>query len=108
MKRKNNYKFTKKKHSKRGIVSCSISAGSVIALFFVVIRSFQLSGEGSIYLGSVGIFGFLLTIAAMITAVQSFKEEDSFRLFPRLSIVLSFLLCTTWTLLYAGGLYLLF
>ena len=56
MKRKNHYKFTRKKRSKRGMLASALAAASIFALFYMVMLSFRQNGNGSVYLGSAGIF----------------------------------------------------
>ncbi|MFV0466529.1 MAG: DUF6142 family protein [Lachnospiraceae bacterium] len=107
MRRKSNYKFTRKKHSKKGIISCCISAGSMLTLFLVVLASYQKGGEGSVYLGSAGILAFILAVGAIIIGIMSFREEETYRLFPRLSVFLSIAMTLIWTIFYFNGIYLI-
>lgn len=52
--RRNNYKFTEKKRSKRGMLSCLLAAASIFALLYLLFESFAMKGNGSVYLGSAG------------------------------------------------------
>lgn len=102
-KRRNNYKFTRKKHSKRGMISCALAAASVAAMCVMFFESYQAGGNGSVYLGSAGILALAAAICSLVQAVKSLKEEDSFQTFPRMAIVLSLLAAGGWTALYAVG-----
>lgn len=85
------------------MVSCGFAAGSVLTLFFVIWSSFHEKGNGSVYLGSAGILAFMLSITAAILAVQSFREEESFRFFPRLSVLCAFITILIWIGLFLAG-----
>lgn len=101
--RKRNYKFTEKTQSKRGICAFSIAAISVGVLIYVIINSFENRGNGSMYLGSAGVTSLLLGMVSFVIAVKSLREENSFKLFPYLSTVISFLVTGVWMALYIAG-----
>ncbi len=103
MRRKNHYKFTGKKHSKRGMLSGTLAAASIFALLFVLRSSFLQQGNGSVYLGSVGVLALVVAIIAFVQAVKSLREEDTFRAFPVLSLILSFVATGAWIALYTAG-----
>lgn len=97
------YKFTEKTQSKKGIAAFELAAISVCILVYVVVNSFHHGGNGSMYLGSAGVCSMLLSFVAAAIAVQSLKEEESFKLFPYLGTVTSFLAAITWIAIYAAG-----
>ena len=45
----------------------------------------------------------LLALVAVVLAVMSLREEDSFKLFPYLSTVMSFLAAGVWIAIYVIG-----
>ena len=102
-KRRGNYKFTEKTHSKRGIAGFVIAAISIGIFAYVVWNSFSHEGAGSMYLGSAGVTSMILAIVAFVLAVMSLREEDSFKLFPYLSTICSGLALATWIALYVMG-----
>lgn len=102
-KRHSNYKFTEKKQSKRGIAAFCIALVSIGIFAYVVWNSYLHDGAGSMYLGSAGVASMLLSIVAFVLAVLSLKEEDSFKLFPYLGVICSFLAMGTWIGLYVTG-----
>ena len=106
MRDKKHYKFTGKKHSKRGMLACALAAASIFAWIYLVLSSFWQGGNGSVYLGSIGILALLVALAAFVQAVKSMREEDSFRGFPVASILLSVLASGAWIALYAVGFWL--
>lgn len=103
MKRKNHYKFTGKKHSKRGMLACFLAAASIFALIYMIMTSFWQKGNGSVYLGSTGLLALAAAVAAFIQAVKSLREEDTFRGIPVISVILSLLASGAWIALYAVG-----
>ncbi len=69
----------------------------------VIVDSFWLGGNGSMYLGSAGVASMLLALAALVLAIISLREENSFRLFPCLATVVSLLASGLWVALYVLG-----
>lgn len=102
--RRRNYKFTEKTQSKRGMIALVLSAISLAVLVAVIMNSFWHQGNGSMYLGSAGVASMLLGIVALVIAVKSLKEENSFKLFPYLATLGSFLASGAWIALYVAGL----
>lgn len=101
--RKRNYKFTEKTQSKRGMIALGLSGISLAVLVAVITNSFRQQGNGSMYLGSAGVASMLLGIVALVIAVKSLKEENSFKLFPYLATLGSFLTTGAWVTLYVVG-----
>lgn len=100
---KRGYKFTEKKQSARGIFAFLLALVSIGIFLAVVWDSYWKRGNGSMYLGSAGVASMLLSIVAFVLAVMSLKEENSFKLFPYLATVVSFLAAGVWIALYAAG-----
>lgn len=101
--KKNNFKFTKKTHSRRGIRSCLLSVASMAVMGYVVFDSFSRGGEGSVYLGSAGFLMMVLSGVAFAWGVKSLGEEDSFKGIPVAAVILSFLATGAWGTIYAAG-----
>ena len=97
------YKFTEKTQSKKGIAAFILAAISISILVYVVVNSFHRGGNGSMYLGSAGVSSMLIAFVSVAIAVLSLKEEDSFKLFPYLGTVTSFLAAGTWIAIYVAG-----
>ena len=98
--RKYGYKFTEKTQSKKGIVAFILAVLSIAIFIYVIVNSFHRSGNGSMYLGSAGVSSMLV---AVVLAVMSLREEESFKLFPYMSTVLSFLAAGVWIAIYVIG-----
>ncbi len=101
--RRNHTKFTKKKHSKRGMLACAVAAASIFALIYLVFSSFLQKGNGSIYMGSAGMLALAAALFAFVQAVRSMREEDTFRGLPIASVALSVLAVGAWSALYVAG-----
>lgn len=105
--RRGSYKFTEKTHSKRGIAA-TVLAGLILAWYLAfVVLAFRSDGGLSAYFGSAGVMAVLLSIVVLVVAAGSLKEEDSFKLFPRLSSFLSVLGLLCWGGTYVLGFFLL-
>ncbi|MGN0482568.1 MAG: DUF6142 family protein [Lachnospiraceae bacterium] len=98
-----NYKFTAKKQSKKGITATVLSGVSLASLILAVEQSFVKKGNGSVYLGSVGLLALFLSVSALIVAVNGYKEEDKFRFFLNLGTFLSLLSTVIWVGIYGYG-----
>lgn len=94
--KKSGYKFTEKTQSRRGIFALLLAFVSLAIFVYVVINSFQHAGAGSMYLGSAGVASMLVAVVAFVLAVMSLGEEGSFKLFPYLATVFSFLASGVW------------
>ena len=77
---RNGYRFTEKTHSKRGVAALFLSIISIGILVAAVVSSFDSRGNGSMYLGSAGVTSMLIGICALVLAVKSLGEENSFKL----------------------------
>ena len=55
------------------------------------------------YLGSAGVSSMLISVVAFVLAIMSLGEENSYKLFPYLATVLSFLTLGIWVALYIVG-----
>ena len=53
--------------------------------------------------GSAGILALLLSLSAIVLAIQSMLEEDSFKKFPRLAILFSVIAVLMWGATYGMG-----
>lgn len=100
--RKYGYKFTEKTQSK-GIVAFILAVLSIAIFIYVIVNSFHHGGNGSMYLGSAGVSSMLVALVAVVLAVMSLREEESFKLFPYMSTVLSFLAAGMWIAIYVIG-----
>ena len=100
---RNRFKFTEKVHSKKGIMALSLAV-VLLALYVVIVyRAFSSSGGLSAYYGSAGIFSMIVSLVTFVLAIQSTMEEDSFQLFPRMAVFVSFVVSVCWIGTYVIG-----
>lgn len=101
--RRSGYKFTEKTQSKKGIFALLLALVSIAIFVVVTMNSFQHRGEGSMYLGSAGVTSMLIGIISFVLALGSLREENSYKLFPYLATICSFLITGVWIALYVIG-----
>ncbi len=103
MRERNHYKFTRKKHSRRGMLACALAAASIFALVYLILSSLGQKGNGDISLGAAGVISLLVAVAAFVQAAISLREDDTFRGIPVVSMLLSVLAAGAWIALYTVG-----
>ena len=96
-------KLTEKVHSKKGLVALFIAALLLVLYVVIVYRAFSFYLKLSAYYGSAGIFSMILSLVTFVLAIQSTMEEDSFQLFPRMAVVVSFVVSVCWIGTYVIG-----
>ena len=97
------YKFTEKTLSKRGITALVLALLSLGSFVVMVVLAFRSAGNLSIYIDCYGIVGFFAALAAVILAIISLKEENSFLSIPYAATFLSNFSLLIWIAVYAGG-----
>ncbi len=105
--RRNRYKFTEKTHSKKGIAAFSAALLLCAAYLCFLLLAFQRKGGLSLYYGSAGVLAMAGAIVTLTLSVQSMREENSFRFFPRLALIVSVLALVCWGGTYLMGFYLM-
>lgn len=98
------FKFTRKKRSKKGVIALIGAIFSGVSFFYVVSESFHHRGEGSVYLGSLGVLSLFISFAMLLLSYQSTKEEDTYKFEPYFSLGLSIVTFFAWMALYMMGL----
>lgn len=98
------YKFTNKKQSTYGIMSCVFGIMASVTFLICILRSYDLKGVGVERYGTSALLAILFMIAGFALAVYSFLESDKFKLFKIIGIVLnSVALVFLSIILYAGA-----
>ena len=84
--KRNRYKFTEKKQSKRGIAALVVAI--LIEIVYIVFLNAAFRGDGnlSMYYGSAGILMLGISLADFGFAIRSLFDEESFMTFPRLAV----------------------
>ena len=98
-----NYKFTELTHSRKGISGLVLALLSLGGGIILVVVSFLSAGNGSVYLGSAGVLAFLVALIAFGLAMASLREEDKYRIFPVLALIVSLMAVAAWGSMYVYG-----
>lgn len=101
--RRNRFKFTEKKHSKKGILATVLGVGLIAVYITFVILAFRQNGGLSMYYGSAGVLAIFGVVLDLVLAIQSLREENSFPLFPRLALIVAVIAAAGWFGTYAMG-----
>lgn len=102
-KKRNNYKFSDKVHSKYGIVSVIIGMVAFITIIVSTYISSKSAGNGGLVLGLAGFIALLMTIYGFFAAIKALKEKDIFYIFPVIGMALNGLLLVMYVILYIVG-----
>ena len=97
--KRNRYKFTEKKQSKRGIAALVVAI--LIEIVYIVFLNAAFRGDGnlSMYYGSAGI----LMLGISLADIRSLFDEESFMTFPRLAVFFALIAVLSWGGTYAAG-----
>lgn len=78
---------------------------AVCEIFYGVFVFYAYKGNGnlSMYFGSAGILIFAVAFVAFVLSMRSLFEEDSFKTFPRLAIIMSLIALLSWGGTYVRG-----
>ena len=98
--KRNRYKFTEKKQSKRGIAALVVAI--LIEIVYIVFLNAAFRGDGnlSMYYGSAGILMLGISLADFGFAIRSLFDEESF---PRLAVCFALIAVLSWGGTYAAG-----
>ena len=90
-------------HTKRGIVATKLALVLLVLYLVILELAFRANGGLSAYYGSIGVLAMLASVVVVVVAAGSLREEDSFRLFPRLGLFLSVVNIVCWAGTYVMG-----
>lgn len=98
------YIFTNKKHPEKGIFSMILGILSMVTFCLAVYDSYVGGGVSSARYGAAGVLGVIFMVAGLVLGVLSFREKDTFKLFPVLGLILNSIAFFMLSLiLYAGA-----
>lgn len=106
-KKRGNYKFTGKKQSRMGMAALGLAVISIAAGIGMTAVSFSNSGSASVYVGSAGLFSLLISAVALILGIKSLREEETYKIFPRIGTFLASISFMGWTAIYGLGFYMM-
>ena len=103
MNRRRGYKFTNKRHTRRGLISSGISFFVLLLLSGLFYLSYRQAGDVGSYAGFLGFLSMLASAVGLWMGVKSVEEEDQFYLFSYVGSILNGLLLVAWIILYVLG-----
>ena len=83
-KRRERAKFSGRTHSKRGLISFGVGIVVILSFLMLINYNFILKGEGSEYVGSVGILLSMFAIVGLVLGIKGLREEDVYKMAPAL------------------------
>lgn len=105
MARQRQYKFTKKKHSRLGLVSLLFGIGGIMGFILSLIFSARSRGALSPSAGIFGISFFLVSVAGLIMGIVASRDEDKFQVLPRAALLVCIAGALIWVGIYVLGFY---
>ena len=90
------YKFSDKSHSLKGIFSTVFGVISFLMLLALIWVSAKAKGQGSIYIGSIGLTALIVNIIGLVMGLLGFLESDRYKLFARIGSVWNLLILVGW------------
>lgn len=101
--KKNKVKFGNRKHTIRGIISIVLAVLSFVLFWALVIVSYNMNGNGGIYMGTIGITALFMNVVGVFNAIKSFQERDRNYLFSKLGIMVNLVMILGWSGIYVLG-----
>lgn len=105
MKKRNNYKFAKRKHSRSGIASTILGCLSMLLSILLIFLSYKAKGETGRSSAVTGFFAVFLCIIGWVLGYQGWKEEERIHLFAVSGMVLCSMVGIFWVFLIGIGIY---
>lgn len=89
MKKRKNYIFTNKRHSKRAVMSAVLGTISVLSLVAAVYLSYRKKGDVPGSYGAAALLAALFSLTGLILGLVTVREQNYYRLFLRLGFLLN-------------------
>lgn len=102
--RSTNYLSVDKYPSVPGWISCIMGIIGMVFLVFLFVLSYVNKGTAGMWIGVLGIFGMLLTLAGIIVAVIGFRDPEALHTRDVIGISGNGLLLLFYIILYVAGL----
>lgn len=97
------YKFSNKHHSGKGICSTGFGTASLVLLIVLILIASKSHGEGSIYLGSVGLVSMVFSLIGLVIGIISFFEPEKYKLFSKIGAVFNLVVLLIWVSIFMIG-----
>ncbi len=97
------YKFTKKRHSGKGVAALALSFVPLILFFYAVAYSFMEGGNAPREIGGVGPAAVLLAIGTLRMSIKEAGKENVIKKEPIAGAVMSVFMILGWGAVYVIG-----
>ncbi len=81
-----NYNFSDRTHSKDGKLATLLGAAAWVIMLFLICKSITSGGNVGAWFGLLGLIDIIIAFCGMVIAIIGFKDEDTFKLFPRIGL----------------------
>lgn len=86
LRRRGNFKFQGREHSKRGLLSLLLGLLVVISFLTISFISGTKKGNGEFILGVIGMVNFAVAVTGFMLGIKSFREKDIFYVAPVIGV----------------------
>ncbi|HOO79894.1 MAG TPA: DUF6142 family protein [Lachnospiraceae bacterium] len=100
-----NYKFTKKKHPIKGVMSAILGVISLVSLLLAVYLSFQKKGAVEVRLAIASLLATIMAVAGVILGILGRLKKDQYYLFPIMGILINAVTLLLGTYIIYAGVY---
>ncbi len=90
------YKFSNKCHSGKGMLSLGFGAASLIILLGLIHWASKKQGNGSIYLGTIGLVSLVFSVIGLVIGLISFFEPNRYKLFCKIGSIFNIIMLLVW------------
>jgi len=90
-------KFTNRRHSTLGLISCALDLVSIASIVGAFICAYAPEGSAGIFVGVAGMISLILSLLSMGVAIAGLKEDNTFNNLPGLGLVLAIITFLCWT-----------
>lgn len=104
--KKDNFKFSGRSHSVRGLISVSLAVVALLSIVISSIISAISHGNGSLILGAVGIVAFIISLVGFILGIKGSMEKEIYYTAPVVGMIVNGLLFMFYFVLYVVGIFL--
>jgi hypothetical protein len=104
--KKDNFKFSGRSHSVKGIISVILAVISLLSIISSSIISAISHGNGGIFLGMIGIVSLVISLVGFILGIKGSLEKEIYYMAPVIGMIMNGLLFLFYFVLYVVGIFL--
>ncbi|MDO4312173.1 MAG: DUF6142 family protein [Eubacteriales bacterium] len=105
--RRRTYKYgqTEVKHSRRGILSCTLAFISAFLMVLIFSVSYISRGEVNIFIGLAGIMAFVIAVVGLLRGIEGFRERNKNYASCKVGVVCNGILLLAFAATFIRGLF---